>query len=374
MVSESAEAALRTNTQGTLSDLAASTGGLLIANANDLREGMQQIVEDIGYYYELAYMPKSLAYDGKFRQISVKVSRPNVTVQSRSGYFAVPVSDASPSLPYETPLLTALASATLPKDFEYQSAALRFGLGAKGTQYSLVMEVPLASFTFQEDKQKKQYRTRFSLLALIKDAQGQIIQKFSQDYPLQGPLEKLEAIKKGNVIFLRHFYLPTGRHTLETAAYDHEQNKSSAQRSIIVAPESQPGIKISSVVVVRRADPATAADQGTDNPFLYENLKIVPNLGEPLQKEPNAQLSLFVVIYPQPGASEKPQLNVVFLRDGQAVARGAPPLPAADQEGRIPYVASVPLAGFQPGQYEVLAVVQQGQATAQERAFFSVNP
>lgn len=374
MVSESAEAALRTNTQQTLADLASSTGGFLIANTNDLREGIKQVVEDIGYYYELAYVPKSMEYDGKFRHINVRVSRPDVSIQSRSGYFALPSSESAPTFPYETPMLIALNNLPPPKDFSYSSAALRFGHDSDGTQYSLVMEVPLAHFSFQQNKEKNQYSTRFSLLALVKDAQGKIVQKFSQDYPLEGPLEKLESLKKGNVIFLRHFRLSSGRYTVETVAHDQQTTRTSVRRSILVVPAPQPGIQMSSLLVIRQADAVAATSwSDADNPLRYENVRIVPNLGEPISKEPNAALSLFAVIYPDDNNSEKPELNVLFLRDGQVIARGTPALPAPDAGGRIPYVANVPLSTFQAGQYEVVAVVQQGQSATQERTFFTIN-
>ena len=121
MIAENAEESLRANVQESLNELAQSTGGFLIANTNDFKPAMARIATDIGSYYEAAYAPVVQEFDGKFRKIEVKVTRPGVTVQSRSGYFALPPGEGSALLPFEMPLLTALTVDPPPHAFEYQA-------------------------------------------------------------------------------------------------------------------------------------------------------------------------------------------------------------------------------------------------------------
>jgi len=73
-----------------LEELAEDTGGRAIANANDLRAGLADISEELRHYYELVYAPADPANDGRFRRISVKVSRAGVRIRTRKGYFATP--------------------------------------------------------------------------------------------------------------------------------------------------------------------------------------------------------------------------------------------------------------------------------------------
>ena len=75
-----------------LEELAQDTGGRAIANTNDLRAGLAGISEELRHYYELVYAPADPANDGRFRRISVKVSRPGVRIRTRKGYFATPPS------------------------------------------------------------------------------------------------------------------------------------------------------------------------------------------------------------------------------------------------------------------------------------------
>lgn len=373
MIGESAEESLRLNVQATLAALASSTGGLLIANTNDARSGLRLIDEDIRGYYELAYVSARLEYDGKFRTISVKVSRPDVKIQTRSGYFALPPVAGPPVLPYEVPLLLALNAKPLPQDFNYQTRVLRFDHRASQVRHTLVMEVPLLHVSFDEDKSTRAYKARLSILAVLKDSGGRIVEKFSQDYPLTGPLEKREAMKNGTVVFLRQFQAAPGRYSLETVALDQNTGKSAARQAELVVAEPPPGVSISSLSVIRRTDPLTAEDEKNENPLRYEKVKIVPNLGEPLQQRPDAMLALHGVIYPAPASSEKPALTVLILQNGQVVVRGVPALSGTDSAGRIPFVLTLPLQTFKAGDYEVRALVQQGQSIAKEHAFFTVR-
>lgn len=71
-----------------LSSLAIDTGGEVIMNRNDLRPGIDIVATQAGTYYVLGYAP-TRQMDGKYHGISVRVSRPDVTVRARKGYVAV---------------------------------------------------------------------------------------------------------------------------------------------------------------------------------------------------------------------------------------------------------------------------------------------
>src|SRR5438094_9087403 len=78
----------RANTQNTLANLAESTGGMLIANTNDVGTPLRKLAEDIQTYYEIGYVPEIKSYDGSFRKIAIKMNSSDLRVQSRSGYIA----------------------------------------------------------------------------------------------------------------------------------------------------------------------------------------------------------------------------------------------------------------------------------------------
>ena len=371
MIAENAEESLRANVQSTLAELAQSTGGFLTADTNDFKPSMQRIATDIGSYYEAAYVPVSQEFDGRFRKISVKVTRPGVTVQSRSGYFALPPGEGSALLPFEMPLLTALTVDPSPHAFDYQVRALQFSPGRDGREHVLLMEVPLQGMSFQADKRKNRYTLRFSLLALVKDSTGRIVERFSDDYPFEGPLDKLDQIKRGNLIFRRPFALTPGEYTLESVAQDRDSGRTSVVRQPLrVLPAD--GFGVSSITLVRRLEPA-GADLPLDDPFRLDRMRIVPNLDLPVSLATNAQLSLYLVAYARPGTAP-PKMMIEFLRDDKIVARAKPELPAPDAEGRIPYVGTFPTATLAPGKYSVRAVLQQGDLVTETESPVTLVP
>lgn len=68
--------------------IADATGGLAFVDSNDFAKGLTRIVDDNSHYYILGYHSPDLKRDGVFRQLSVRVSRPGLTVRARNGYIA----------------------------------------------------------------------------------------------------------------------------------------------------------------------------------------------------------------------------------------------------------------------------------------------
>jgi VWFA-related protein len=71
-------------------ELAERTGGRAFYDRNDLVTGMTRALDDSRVSYSLGYYPDHHKWNGEFRKIQVKVSRPNATVLARDGYFALP--------------------------------------------------------------------------------------------------------------------------------------------------------------------------------------------------------------------------------------------------------------------------------------------
>jgi VWFA-related protein len=373
---DTAQSAIRMNVEGTLSDLSESTGGFVIANTNDFRKGAEQIATDLGGYYELTYTPPPAPFDGRFRSIQVKVARKDVVVQTRNGYFALPPSQTTAMFAYEVPLLGALSAASAPRDFEMRAAALRFDETKLGRDHKLIVEVPISSLKMVTDEAKKTYRVHFSLLATVKDKDGTIVERFSEDYPFEGPLEKAEALKLGNIVFKRRFSVPEGRYTLEVAGQDREIGKTSVTKVPLEVPGSSPGPKMSSVALIRRVEPTPQSAPGAaqeEDPLDVAGMRIVPNLDAPISAATNQKLSVFMIAYPASGG-EKPRMTLEFVRDGKTVGKSEPDLPAPDGDGKIRYVGTFPIASFKPGTYELKVALSGAGGGCQDRANFTIAP
>ena len=167
--------------QGSMRELAEATGGFAVANTNQIVEPMQHMMEDIRNHYELAYRPSSTVYDGHFRKIEVKVSRPKVTLQARKGYYALPELNGEPLQPYELVALNAINAYPSPVSFPYDASLIEFRPQADGVQCEMAFEVPVSGLRIVSDPKTGKASIRASVVALIHDDKGQIVSKVSRD-------------------------------------------------------------------------------------------------------------------------------------------------------------------------------------------------
>ncbi len=364
----------RANVQNTLAELADSTGGFLIANTNDFTGKLKRLTEDIETYYEISYDPQIERYDGSFRKVSVRTDVANLRVQSRSGYFALPPSMRGQAVlsAYEVPLLKALGSAPLPHSFGFETAALHFEGPNNGSTCVLVVDIPIGQLTLLQDKETKQYQGKLAYLVLIKDGQGQVVKKFHNEIPLGADASKVEAIKESShFIDVQHFELPPGRYTMDAAVLDSAGDRISARKSVFVMPAVNGSLSISSVTPVRDMKPK--GSDTPDDPLLMANQVVSPTINPTVKKADAKGLPFYVVIYTNKASSDKPTLQMEFSKDGQVLGSGSPPLGAPDAQGRIQYVATVPLAQLPAGSYQVRFIAKQGTQASDESVTFTVE-
>ncbi|PYS47869.1 MAG: hypothetical protein DMF68_14890 [Acidobacteria bacterium] len=91
-MSDPATSSQQDRAQGTaaLRHFADKSGGRYIASPGGkaLREAFTSIVEELGNQYTLSYRPQNLARDGRWREIEIKLSKPDLKARTRKGYRA----------------------------------------------------------------------------------------------------------------------------------------------------------------------------------------------------------------------------------------------------------------------------------------------
>jgi Ca-activated chloride channel homolog len=72
-----------------LMDLARFSGGLFVdgSKTDNLGSAFRKIAEELWNQYSIGYYPKKLTHDKKFREVTIKIKRPGLTVRSKSGYY-----------------------------------------------------------------------------------------------------------------------------------------------------------------------------------------------------------------------------------------------------------------------------------------------
>jgi VWFA-related protein len=366
---------LKFNPQTGLGQLADQTGGFLISNTNDLSTGLRHIDEDMRVHYVLTYVPVSQEYDGKFRQISVRLGRPNLDVQTRKGYYAIDRISSSPVLDYEVPALAALRTARQDNPFALRLGGLHLPAASRPGLMPILVEVPLSALTFTTDKEKKTWAADFSIVTLIRDEAKQVVLKLSQQYPLSGAADKLESARKGEVLFYREADLAPGRYTIEAVVYDAPTGKAGVQRINVEVPDAdETRLRLSSLMLIRRADRLTAEERQQDNPLHFGEVILYPNLGEPLHKAASKQLAFYFTAWPAKGSGEKPKLVIEVQQNGRTIAQTSAELAAADESGCIRQVSALPLDNFQPGNYELKITVKDAKSSLSRSTPFTIAP
>src|ERR1035441_6888715 len=216
------------NTQETLRELAERTGGFLIANTNNVDLLLAHVMEEVDTHYEIAYPPKSEREDGHFRQIEVKLAKPGLRAETRNGYFAVP--DTGHALtPEEMAGLRALDTQPRPHAFDFLSRAYRFRDSGGNAQYAIAFEMPISNLTATAEERAHRHRFHASLLALVKNADGAIVDRVSKDVPSEVPDDLFEKVRQEFMTYQKAANLPPAHYTVETAVVDHEGNRASTE-------------------------------------------------------------------------------------------------------------------------------------------------
>jgi hypothetical protein len=314
-------------------------------------------------HYEIAYPPTSEREDGHFRKIEVKLARSGLRVETRSGYFAVPDTGEGPVTPEEMAGLKALDTQPRPRAFEFLSRAYRFRDAGGTAQYAITFEMPISNLTATPVETGNKRRLHASLLALVKNAQGQIVDRVSKDVPSEVSDDRLAAVQVELMTYQHAVNLAPGHYTVEAAVVDHEGNRASTS-VVQIDNREQRGVGLSDLALVRRLEnlgrPPDAAD-----PFEYTGKRVLPFVTTDLFA--GALPFVYFMVYPEPENPAMPELRVQLLKNGRLLATRKPALPPPDASGGIPMVIE---ATGKPGSYEVrVAVAQGGSSTERSLAY-----
>jgi hypothetical protein len=239
-----------------------------------------------------------------------------------------------PPNPDDWDALAALQAKPLPHDFEIGVAAVPFRNQAASWQGALVLDAPALP-------------ARLHLLALLKNARGQVAGQYSLDPPPES--------RDRPITWTQMLELPPGHFTVEAVAVDGDGKRASAGTIPIDTPPPRPGIDLSRVILARLAEPANASPS---DPLVYQGRRVVPMLA-PVWNAAEKP-SVYFVVYPDPANPAKPTLQVEFLVDGQSLAAGTADLPP-ESGGSIPVFVET---AARPGDCELRITAIQGKDSA----------
>ncbi|MGC2637925.1 MAG: VWA domain-containing protein [Acidobacteriaceae bacterium] len=358
-------------TKSPLMALATQTDGVYFRAGAGTKGPLRELQQDLANYYEATYIPNIKDYNGAFRPIAVKPLRKGIVVKTRAGYFALPQENGSGVRPFEVPLLSILAQPQFPSGIAFQTGVLHLGHLPDGNSADLAVQVPVSQLQVHDDASTHLSALHVSLLALVKNEKGEVVQRFSDDISRHEAPDMLRAPDGQFITMQRHFSADPGTYTLETAVMDRFGNKSGAQRSTFTITPAVHGPALSDVALVRTIEPLHS-DTASFEPMRYMNGRIIPDLTEELP-ENSRNLSVFFLVHPLPPSAGQPQLSMQIFRNGESLGKMPLELSQSDGLGAIPYLGTIGGHVFPPGNYKVEATLSQGGQIATSSAEFKVE-
>ena len=358
------------DTKSPMAAFSKATGGAYIDGQGSTKKPLEQMAQDLATYYQASYVPPFTEYDGKFRTIAVKPLRTGLSVQTKTGYFALAADTDAGIQPFEGPLLKSFTEPQLPTDIKFHAGVLRFGDLPDGNANSLVVEVPLSELETKPDARLHLSSAHVSIVAQVKDETGIVVEHASQDITRRGAKETLARDPLATVALNRHFTSAPGKYTLEVAVLDQNSGKAGARRTQFEIPSLPGKISLSDMVLVRGMAGYNEDHDDPLEPLRYEHQKVTPNLSGDLPS--NARdASMFFILHPDPASSEPMTLEMEMIHNGKAGPRKSL-LSVDGVHAPLADLASIKAQALAPGDNEVKAYLTQGSHTAEQTGTFRV--
>lgn len=380
-----AERDVRSGGNGALHRLAVDTGGVPLRNNNDLNRGFQAVEADLRSYYAISYAPKNTNFDGKFRPVTIKVSRKGVDVRTRKGYYATP--GGGVLLPFEQPVLELLAAAkpgARPSALPVMVRLDRFRSG-NGWALPIYTHLPASALAPAERKDEKgnpAYDFEVDMVAIVRDTKGVIVAKASRSFLYASQKTALDAFRQLELTnsFSQPLMLAPGTYKVQLAVYDPNSQKGSVvERAVLLPPITAGTPLLSSIVLSRDVVPVPEKERAkaASDPLVFEGTtRIVPNATGRFVKSRGDQIVTFFRFYGAP--SKQYQVRIEFIREGQTVSASQPAnLPLTDANGETSFAPTLPIASLEPGAYIArIAILEPGtpKPVADATANFRIDP
>jgi hypothetical protein len=256
----------------------------------------------------------------------------------------------------EAPALAVFERVPAPSDIPVRVGAFTFP--AAGTDSVVALLVDLEAQHVAFDVTDQGYRTDFTILAQLRNANGDVVRKGSYRYRLRGTPDQLDAARAGRVLFYRRPTIPSGRYSIEVVVLDSFGMRATAERVLIEVPgpAGSDDPDVGSLLVVRSTEHVTAGE-ASGNPLVVGNILAYPNMGDPVSLGAGPLTLLFSM---RPRSGEDPTVQLEVLQDDVAVAAGPVDLHAPGEDGQIRQFVSVRAAALLSGECLVRLTVSHG--------------
>ncbi len=261
-------------TQETLATLATDTGGRAFFDTNDFSKAYQRVQADTAIYYVLGYRSTNPRMDGHFRRISVKINRPGIKLEYRTGYYGPRDFQHFTKEDREQQLDDEIASDLPDTDLPvYLSTEL---FRAQEDKYfvpvSVVVPGSSIPFTPATDKDK----ASLDVLGIVREQKTKFPVGNIRD-TVKIPPASMTADHRQNVQYNTGFLLAPGTYHLKLIVRENQNGVlGSFETDLTVADLKKAPLRMSTVVLANQKVPAPK--KKTPNPLIRDGVELIPNI------------------------------------------------------------------------------------------------
>jgi VWFA-related protein len=201
----------------TLLNTAKLTGGKAYINNNDLQTAINDGMQTGSNYYTLAYRPDNADWNGKFRKIAVRSSRPNLKLLCRSGYYSILDPLGSKGDPSRIVAIAMQPTVPVSTQLIMKARVVPPGDAGKPTAIDMLVDVHDLALNEGPDKQKM---PDVQFVAIAWDANGKQVASFSEGYhPALSPTQ-LDGLMRTGLQLHEDMALKPGSYQLRLGVMD----------------------------------------------------------------------------------------------------------------------------------------------------------
>ncbi len=259
--------------QEVLGTLAMDTGGKFFSDSNDFAPLFQQVQHDTEAYYILGFHSTDPARNGSYRRLTVKLSRNDVKLEYRPGYYAAADFQHQRTEDREQVLNDQLRSDLPATDVAIYLQALYFRLDENRFFVPISLIVPGSQIPFLKNGDRD--RANLDVIGQVKNAQGIVVGNIRDTVKLA--VDAAQQVQRKNIQYSTGFSLAPGRYHLKFVVRENQTgNMGSFETDLQVPDLKKSALKLSSIVLASQRTANTA--KNVVSPLVRDGVEWIPNV------------------------------------------------------------------------------------------------
>ncbi|HVN83060.1 MAG TPA: VWA domain-containing protein [Terriglobia bacterium] len=216
-----------------LEQISLDTGGIFYHNNNDLYAGMKQIAERQTYSYVLTYASPNIRNAGRYHKIKLEVSRPDVEVSYRKGYYE-PKEVISLESRKKEDIQEAMWAPGNVNQIPIQMSHNFYQLDDNRYQLSLLTLVEMRRVKFLDEESR--HKNLVSLVMMILDEQDRYVDGVEKNIEFSLSDAGYAQMVNNGITLKLEVAVPPGRYKVKAVVREGVETKMGALTRIVEVP------------------------------------------------------------------------------------------------------------------------------------------